>query len=240
MASWSLPLLLEGVHKDIESRLDCINLTIGHAPSKGDGSEVIWKDIFNDYLPARYQAEKAFVVDSNNNFSDQIDIVIFDRQYSPFIFKRDGQVIVPAESVYAIFESKQKISKGDVVYAAKKIESVRKLHRTSLPIPHAGGTYPPKRPFHIIGGILALNSDWNSNFGDPLRNVLAKLSDQQQVDIGCAASFGYFSKNANSDEFCYIEDEKAVTSFIFDLISKLQFCGTVPMIDVLAYSKWTN
>jgi hypothetical protein len=58
----------------------------------------------------RYQAEKAHVVDSTGAFSEQIDVVVFDRQYSPFIFKFEGQIIIPAESVYALFEAKQGIN----------------------------------------------------------------------------------------------------------------------------------
>jgi hypothetical protein len=34
------------------------------------------------YLPRRYEAASAHVVDSLGNFSDQIDVVLFDRQYS--------------------------------------------------------------------------------------------------------------------------------------------------------------
>jgi hypothetical protein len=49
-------------------------------------------------------------VDSLGNFSQQIDVVVFDRQYSPFIFDFREQQIVPAESVYAVFEAKQTIN----------------------------------------------------------------------------------------------------------------------------------
>jgi hypothetical protein len=33
---------------------------------------------------------------------------------------------------------------------------------------------------------------------------------------------------------------KPATSFLFNLISLLQFSGTVPMIDVLAYAEWLS
>src|SRR5207244_1034528 len=101
----------------------------------------------------------AHVVDSNGKFSDQIDVVVFDRQYSPFIFQFQGQTIIPAESVYAVFEAKQAINAVQVAYAQEKISTVRCLHRTSLPIPHAGGTYPAKQPSHILGGLLTFESD---------------------------------------------------------------------------------
>jgi hypothetical protein len=55
---------------------------------------------------------------------------------------------------------KQTIDAAQVDYAAKKIASVRALHRTSLPIPSAGGMQPAKKPCHIIGGLLTFESDW--------------------------------------------------------------------------------
>ena len=85
---------------------------------------------------------------------------MFDRQYSPFIFSYEGQTIVPAESVYAVFEAKQSINADRIDYARKKVASVRRLHRTSLPIPHAQGTYPPKPLIPILGGVLNFESDW--------------------------------------------------------------------------------
>ena len=42
------------------------------------------------------------------------------------------------------FEAKQAINNNQVEYAQAKVATVRRLHRTSLPIPHAGGTFPPK------------------------------------------------------------------------------------------------
>ena len=78
---------------------------------------------------------KAFVIDSTDTTSQQLDIVIYDRQYTPLIINQDGTLVIPAESVYAVFEAKQSIDASQVDYAAKKIASVRALHRTSLPIP---------------------------------------------------------------------------------------------------------
>jgi hypothetical protein len=59
-----------------------------------------------------------------------------------------------------------------VEYAEQKVACVRRLYRTSLPIPHAGGTYAPKPLTHILGGILTFDSDWNPPRGEPLTKVL--------------------------------------------------------------------
>ena len=143
MNEWSIARLLSGLHDDISRRLATVRETLAHPGTKGDASERVWLELLQKYLPKRYQAEKAHVVDSKGIFSEQIDVVVFDRQYSPFIFNFEESLVIPAESVYAVFEAKQTINAQLVKYASEKVASVRRLYRTSLPIPHAGGTYPP-------------------------------------------------------------------------------------------------
>ena len=172
MNDWSLARILADLHQDIERRLASARQTLGHSVAKGNASERVWLELLQTYLPQRYQAQAAFIVDSKGDFSDQIDVVVFDRQYSPFIFKFEGELVIPAESVYAVFEAKQAINAAQVEYAQKKVASVRKLHRTSLPIPHAGGVYPAKPLPHIIGGLLTFESDWSPALGESLTNVL--------------------------------------------------------------------
>ena len=52
----------------------------------GAASEQRWMDLFNRYLPQRYRASPAFVVDADGRRSRQIDIAIYDNLYSPLIF----------------------------------------------------------------------------------------------------------------------------------------------------------
>lgn len=238
MSEWSLSVLLASLHEDIEQRLATVRRTIHHPGSKGDASENVWIEMLDLYLPKRYQTAKAHVVDSHGNFSQQIDVVVFDRQYSPFIFNYQGQTIIPAESVYAVFEAKQTASAALVSYAQDKVASVRRLHRTSLPIPHAGGTYPAKPLIPILGGILTFESQWSPPMGDSLDKALRSGTGDRQLDIGCIASHGHFSKDARSVVYSFETESKPATAFLFKLIAHLQFSGTVPMIDIDAYAAW--
>jgi len=190
MSSWSLAQLLAGLHDDIEQRLSIARKSFTHAPSKGDASESVWLDLLEKYLPRRYQAATAHVVDSEGKFSDQIDVVVFDRQYSPFIFNFEGRKIIPAESVYATFEAKQTLNARVIRYARDKCASVRALHRTSLPIPHAGGTYDAKPPMPILGGVLSFESDWKPPLGEALQEALSNGDAVSHLDIGCIAAHG--------------------------------------------------
>ncbi|BAH74952.1 DUF6602 domain-containing protein [Solidesulfovibrio magneticus] len=237
MSTWSLSTILAGLHDDIENRLRIARQSFNHPGTKGDASECVWLELLNSYLPQRYKAASAHVVDCNGQFSDQIDIVVFDRQYSPFIFNFQGQAIIPAESVYAVFEAKQSINAVQVGYAKEKAATVRKLHRTSLPIPHAGGTYPAKTPQHILAGLLTFESDWKPGLGKPLLDVL-KTEDQNSVlDFGCVAAHGIYGSDVDGD-FSFVPQGKPATAFLFELIARLQMIATVPMIDVRAYAKW--
>jgi hypothetical protein len=237
MTEWSLSDLLGGLHDDIQQKLATARKAFAHPTTKGDASEQVWLEMLRMYLPQRYQTAKAHVVDSHGKFSQQIDVVVFDRQYSPFIFNYQGQTIVPAESVYAAFEAKQAINADQVNYAQAKAASVRRLHRTSLPIPHAGGTYPAKIPGHILGGLLTFESEWTPPLGQSLTDALGRGDPGGRLDLGCVAAHGIFGCDENA---CYVvtPQGKPATAFLFELIARLQATATVPMIDIRAYAKW--
>lgn len=238
MTSWNLSALLAELHDDIEQRLAKVRRSIGHPVSKGDATESVWIELLEKYLPHRYRVAKAFVVDSRGAFSDQIDVVVFDRQYSPFIFNYQGQTVIPAESVYAAFEAKQAISANEVTYAQGKVASIRRLHRTSLPIPHAGGVFPPKPLPHIYGGLLTFESNWSPPLGKSLTDSLESGNTVGRLDLGCVAAHGCFVSDPAGARYEILDGGKPATAFLFTLISKLQTNATVPMIDIQAYAQW--
>lgn len=240
MTTWSLARLLAGLHDDIERRLQTVRRTFAHPDAKGDASEKVWLELLETYLPQRYRATTAHVVDSNGVFSEQIDVVVFDRQYSPFIFHYEGQTIIPAESVYAVFEAKQTINAAQMNYARKKVASVRSLHRTSLPIPYAQGVYPAKPLIPIYGGLLTFESEWKPAFGQSLLDSLSDADATSRLDLGCVAAHGYFAFNSTTGIHEIFSGGKPATAFLFQLISQLQFSGTVPMIDIQAYARWLS
>lgn len=237
MSEWSLTTLLASLHDDIQQRLSIAREAFAHPGTKGDAAESVWVELLQKYLPRRYRAATAHVVDSHGVFSDHIDVVVFDRQYSPFIFHYQDQTIIPAESVYAVFEAKQTINAGLVKYAHEKAASVRRLHRTSLPIPHAGGTYPAKPLARILGGILTLESDWSPPLGTALKDALEGATPNERLELGCVAAHGTFSFG-EEDGYSLTPQDKPATAFLFELIARLQDVATVPMIDVRAYASW--
>jgi len=233
--TWSLAELFTSLHEDVQHRLGAVRSSFAHPGTLGDASEAIWLDVLQTYLPNRYSVAGAHVVDSKGVFSQQLDVVIFDRQYTPFMFKFAGKLILPAESVYAVFEAKQSVDAKQIKYAADKVASIRSLHRTSMPIPSVGRDLGAKTLLPILGGLLALESEWKPALGQPLRDAL-EVESPGSLDLGCVAAHGIFWKSSNG--YAFGIGVKPATAFLFELISRLQAMATVPMIDMSAYAKW--
>jgi hypothetical protein len=54
MSEWSLPVLLERFHRDIEHKLETARAAFAHSGTKGDASEEVWLEMLREYLPRRY------------------------------------------------------------------------------------------------------------------------------------------------------------------------------------------
>jgi hypothetical protein len=224
-----------GLQEQMRSKLSLNRKIIKHPVAKGDASELEWIDMLSKYLPQRYQVDKAFIIDCNGNISEQIDIVIYDRQYSPFLFRQNGATYIPAESVYCVIEVKPTLSKSTIDYASKKAKSVRVLHRTSAPIVHAGGKIEePKRPFEILSGLLTIDGEYNKNIGDHLR----KKSPSNFINFGCSLDKNSFWFRTNKDGKKPLEvsrDGEALIFLFLNMLAEFQILGTAPALDIDSY-----
>jgi hypothetical protein len=228
-----------GLQKEMEAALRSARKNVQHPTAKGNISENSWRNLLENYLPQRYCVAEAFVVDSKGNISEQLDLVIFDRQYSPFLFKVEGACYIPAESVYAVFEIKQTANKKQFEYAAKKAASVRKLKRTSISIPHAGGSFAPVKPKEIIAGFLALTG--GNKFCSPkeLSQFLKKQPKDSRLHLVCVLQRGSISLSIGKNQRKTIKTfpvDQALIQFFLSLLTALQRVGTVPAMDIESYA----
>jgi hypothetical protein len=108
-----------------------------------------------------------------------------------------------------------------------------------VPIVHADGTFEPRRPFEIIGGILATRSGWSPPFGVPLAEALAELEPEGRLDFGAAAEHGA-SRSLTREVRPRCPSERprpGLMSFLTHLYTRLQPLGTVTAIDLAAYAR---
>lgn len=260
--SINLSDLFEGLQNQMLAQLNTNRDIIKHPTSKGDSLENVWIEWLRKYLPNRYCVDKAIVIDSTGRLSEQIDIVIFDQQYTPFVFTQNGIHYIPAEGVYAVLEVKPDLQGtvdglNYIEYAGKKIASVRSLKRTSTNIIDRGTPYPPRALTKIVGGILTSNCSISKN--ETIEKHLSNLEGLASMDMGCSIELGSFYVDYNGDEDQSTQDfnqriqdyyknrkfaslkfskkEKALVSFFLQLMRYLQqSIGTVAAIDLGAYA----
>ncbi len=221
------------VQTELAFKIKRASSSIGHSGTKGAVNEEHWLEIFRAYLPNRYQVASAFVIDSLGGRSQQIDLVVYDRHYTPTLLDQQSHRYIPAEAVYAVFECKPHLDKAYLEYAGEKAASVRKLHRTSVGITHAGGAYTPRAPFPIVAGILTARSSWVDGLADTFISHLPTETDEV-LDCGCALEHGAFDRF--DGDLAVRGPDGALIHFLFRLLGKLQSLGTVTAIDWSAYA----
>ena len=193
-----------------------------HASTAGAATEHHWLQLFDRYLPKRYRAAPAFVIDSTGRRSRQIDIAIFDNLYTPPLFPHSSGIHLPAESVYAVFEIKPTFSRQWLRDAADKAASVRALRRTSVSVIGRSATSPPP----ILAGLLATTSVWT-----PETFAVNLSRARRDLDIGCCLEHGAFEDNHISSP------DESLVFFILRLLDRLRAMGTATAIDWSQYYK---
>jgi hypothetical protein len=208
-----------------------------HPLAIGDDSELNWRGMLESILPTRYRVSKGFAIDADGNRSEQIDLLIYDRHFSPVLLDIGDYLFVPAEAVFGALEVKQTMDRGMIEYAAGKVGSVRRLRRTSAPVPYVEGEYKPKKLHNIIGGLLTMESDWKPPMGEPLERALADFGGDGRLDIGCALRHGAFEVRADNDSIERSDDDSALIFFVVRLLKKLQGMASPPAIEYDEYSR---
>ena len=211
-------------------QIELSSSSITHSGVAGAINERHFIDFLRRYLPKRYEVDTAIVIDSDGRSSDQIDVVIFDNQYTPTLLDQKSHRFVPAEAVYAVIEVKPTINKAYIEYASDKAKSVRSLHRTSVPIKHAGGEYPAKPLFQIIAGIVAPSTSYKSGFSSlAFRRALSTQSKVGLLNCGLALNSCAF--DVYSGSLVERAESNCLIYFVFRLLRQLQDLGTVPAVD---------
>lgn len=254
--------LFQGLQSQMLAQLNTNRDFIYHPGSKGDSLENAWIEWLSKYLPNRYSVDKAIIIDHLGNTSHQIDIVIYDNWFTPFIFSQNGFHYIPAEGVYAVFEVKPDISdysdnKTNIEYCGEKIESVRKLVRTSTNMINSGKIFDPRPLTKIIGGILTSTKSGDRTNNKTINKHIQEQVNLRSIDIGCIADYGSFFvdyepseeimelgqdvylkfyENRICKEIKYSKPENSLVTFFMQLTRHLQqSIGTVPAIDLQKY-----
>jgi hypothetical protein len=217
--------------------------SITHNGLQGEVNEEHFICFLRKYLPRRYSVDQGIVIDCLGQTSQQIDVIIYDNQYTPTLLDQQNHRYIIAEAVYAVLEVKPTVDKSNLAYAADKAQSVRSLHRTSVPIPHAGGIHPAKALFPILAGIVGDKAGWKHGLlNQRFSQALDSFKDAQTLNFGLALHDRAFLRQSKPFDLTlchgklyFSQPQGSLAWFLFTLLQRLQDLGTVPAVDWSRY-----
>ena len=135
-----------------------IRAAIPHAGEIGDLVERVFRSQLQEVLPKKIGVSNGFVVDSKDNVSRQMDIVLFDRSNTPRIFTSAGAQMFPVEATYACGEIKTNMDSSQLADSFEKCLSYKNLCRRAY--------YPrPNSPSQYVHTLFGRQHDhWQSIF----------------------------------------------------------------------------
>ena len=210
---------------------------ITHPGTQGSVIEDRWMELLRYYLPGRYTVARGFVVDSHGHVSDQIDCIVYDAFYTPSLYGKGDGKYIPAEAVYAVFESKPNARRYDIRYADGKAKTVLSCHRTTYNITERGKLKKPRKLFKIISGLLAVN------LGVYPGTAKSNLEKSSLDIILCADSKNgtpFYADKFHDRVITTRNGQGALITGLIRLLGQLQSMGTVGAVHWETYEKNIN
>ncbi|MCI6265330.1 MAG: hypothetical protein MR598_00600 [Erysipelotrichaceae bacterium] len=167
--------ILKDIFDNLEQSLySDMNIRIQHNLEDGKYREYLVKNVLTKVIPSKYSITNGFIIDSNNNISQEMDIIIYDKNYVPPFFE-ETYTVVPIEAVIAIIQVKTTLTKQALQDSIDNLNSINKLEsKTGGKIISAtGGLLTEKRfiaPYKIIVSYKTDYSDTHS-FIDNMKYV---------------------------------------------------------------------
>ncbi|MBC2576274.1 DUF6602 domain-containing protein [Peptostreptococcus canis] len=90
-----------------EELITQLNYVTSHGVTLGSNREYVWKSLFERIIPKKFNIDRSvFIMDSYGNISKEVDLAIYDEQYTPYIFRYGTIKFIPVEAVAAVIECK--------------------------------------------------------------------------------------------------------------------------------------
>lgn len=97
-----------------------------HDGLTGDYREQMWMKLFRSIIPQKFSmAQGVMIIDSEGKISKEVDIAVYDDQYTPYVFQYNTLKFIPIEAVAMVIECKSTNPKlGELIKWADAIEAL--------------------------------------------------------------------------------------------------------------------
>jgi hypothetical protein len=162
-----------GVLQRLQAEVDVFNRLIHHSGEKGRENELSLARILAGLIPQRYGVGSGLLIDSQDSYSRQTDIVIFNQADDPALLAQSTQVLFPIESVRACVEVKTTIDTEELKDTGRKTAQIRSMSPRT-------GQYP-------TCALLGYDSKIEPK---TIADQLGKLDQHMRPDIVCILKVG--------------------------------------------------
>ena len=138
-----------------------------HGTLTGGYREQTWMDLFRRIIPKKYSlAQGVMIIDSDGRISKEVDIAVYDEQYTPYIFQYNALKFIPIEAVAVVIECKS--TKWCEEHVKKWSDAIKNLVPKSSGIARMVGGYTcgitnttqkKTRPIKILTAIKSIKKD---------------------------------------------------------------------------------
>lgn len=120
--------ILKNIFDNLEQSLfNDMNIRIEHNLEDGKYREYLVKNVLEKIIPSKYSITNGFIIDSDNNISDEMDIIIYDKNYVPPFFD-ETYTVVPIESVITVIQVKTTLNSKTLKDSIANLNSIDKLN----------------------------------------------------------------------------------------------------------------
>lgn len=166
---------------------DTLSKNLNHHGLEGQIRELALKECIEPFLTHSFCCGTGKLIDSYQNISDQIDLVIYHRKSVPPILVNSDLGLYPLESVRYTFEVKSKLTATGVRDSLKKFKSIRKLSSNPQKQPN-GAVKDIGKPTNVL---FAFDSDIS---GSEIERYLKYDSKEPRIcSVLCVIGKGYWS-----------------------------------------------
>ncbi|GAC41923.1 DUF6602 domain-containing protein [Paenibacillus popilliae] len=174
--------------------VDQLRMSSHHHVTSGGFREEMWKQLFEQIIPKKYSvARSVFIIDSEGKVSKEVDLAIFDEQYTPYIFRYGQMKYIPIEAVAVAIQCKSSLSDYDGI--KDWTDSIAKLN-TSM-----------KSITRIQSGVVCGEFDFMTENGEFILREGQRPTAQtatRPLIILCHLDEGFTSKNSLVEYFDFI------------------------------------
>lgn len=119
--------ILRNIFDNLEKSLySDMSIRIQHNLEDGKYREYLVTKVLKKIIPSKYSITNGFIIDSDNNISKEMDVIIYDRNYVPPFFD-ETYTVVPIEAVIAVIQVKTTLSSTTLKDSIDNLNSIDNL-----------------------------------------------------------------------------------------------------------------